>query len=78
MTFSLAFGQHSVVAEIILSHLRLLNGGSELTGQTFNPEAMVLHLDKQLQRQVAVRQVDLDSPARGVRVGRGGVWEEIE
>ena len=78
MTFSLAFGQHSVVGEITLSRLPLLNGGSELTVQTFNPEAMALHLDKQLQRQVAVRQVDLDSPARGVLVGRGGVWEEIE
>lgn len=78
MTFSLAFGQHLVVAEIILSHLQLLNGGSELTDQTFNPEAMVLHFDKQLQRQVAVRQVDLDSPARGVLVGKGGVWEEID
>ena len=39
---------------------------------------MVLHLDKQPQRQVGVRQVDLDSLARGVRVDRGGVWEEIE
>ena len=78
MTFSLAFGRRSVVVEITLSHLRLLNVGSELIDQTFNPEAMVLHSDKQLQRQVAVRQVDLDSLARGVLVGRGGVWEEIE
>ena len=78
MTFSLAFGRHSVVVEITLSHLRLLNVGLELIDQTFNPEAMVLHSDKQLQRQVAVRQVDLDSLAHGVLVGRGGVWEEIE
>lgn len=78
MTFSLAFGQCLVVVEITLPHLRLLNAGSELTAQTFNPEAMVLHSDKQLQRQVAVRQVDLDFLARGALVGREGVWGEIE
>ena len=77
MTFSLAFGQRLAVVEITLSHLRLLNVGSELTAQTFNPEAMVPHSDKQLQRQ-AVRQVDLDFQARGALVGREGVWEEIE
>ena len=78
MTFSLAFGQYSVVAETTLSHLQLLNGGSEPIAQTFKSEAMAPHLDKQLQRQVVVRQVDLDFLARGVLVGRGGVWEEIE
>lgn len=78
MTSSRAFGQLSVVGEITLSHLQLLNDGSELIAQTFKLEAMVPHLDKQLQRQVVVRQVDLDFLARGVLVGRGGVWEAIE
>lgn len=67
-----------MVAEITLPHLRLLNGGSELIGQISKSEAMVPHSDKQLQRQVEVRRVDLDFLARGVLVGRGDVWGEIE
>ena len=78
MTSSLAFGQHSVVGGITLSHLQLLNGGSELIAQTSKPEAMVPHIDKRFQRQVVVRQVDLDFLAHGVLVGKGGVWEAIE